>query len=147
AFLQCELLARLMGYLFPKREPVVDDIASFNHLDRLWTENQWAFQNILDPFPAPRRYVFQAWIEERRRISRLQPTMDNLLDRTTEDKVERLLALNHLRTMWLQWRALDTRDDRSALSAEERLCKVMATLTKTEGTEDLFREGLTDLNK
>lgn len=68
--------------------------------------------------------------------------------------VDRLLAMNDLRVLRLKWKAMKTQDGvnggsvgGNALSPEDWLCRTFATMTKTEGTEHLFKEGLERLNE
>jgi hypothetical protein len=65
----------------------------------------------------------------------------------TMETVERVLAVNDLRILRLKWRTINARDGNQAISTEDLLCRAFAVMTKTDGTEPLFKRGLEKLEE
>jgi hypothetical protein len=61
--------------------------------------------------------------------------------------VERVLVMNDIRILRLKWKALKMQDQRQIVDSEDVLYNTFAIMTRTEGTEVLFKEGLEKLKE
>jgi hypothetical protein len=61
--------------------------------------------------------------------------------------VERVLVMNHVRILHLKRKALKMQDQSQLVDSEDVLCSTFAIMTRTEGTEVLFKEGLERLKE
>ncbi|KAF2267957.1 hypothetical protein CC78DRAFT_32995 [Lojkania enalia] len=145
--LQFELLPSLMKYFFPKNGPQTDEYTLLHMLEQVWARNESTFRRQMGSLYDAQGKVLQAWIEERRKISQLQRSMEGQPGVPHSEMIDRLLAMNDLRVMRLKWKAMTTYDGSQGVSPEELLCRTFATMTKTEGTEHLFQGGLEKLNE
>ncbi|ORX97228.1 hypothetical protein BCR34DRAFT_593564 [Clohesyomyces aquaticus] len=142
-----ELLDTLMKYLFPKPGVPLDQQRLFYVLEQIWRYNAPTYQAQMGHLYTYQTNVLLAWIEERRKIAQLRMSMETQPGCQAPEMIDRLLAMNDLRVMHLKWKALVTQVGGQTLSPEDLLCKTFATMTKTEGTEHLFREGLNKLDE
>ncbi|PVH99608.1 hypothetical protein DM02DRAFT_528693, partial [Periconia macrospinosa] len=83
-----------------------------------------------------------AWISGRRKTSQLRLMVERQPSAQTLEMVERVLAINDLRILRLKWKTINAQDGNQVLSPEDLLCRAFAMMTKTEGVEQLFKEGL-----
>ncbi|KAF2016232.1 hypothetical protein BU24DRAFT_197119 [Aaosphaeria arxii CBS 175.79] len=145
--LQCELLGLLMRYFFPRNGPPCEEGELLYNLEYVWAQNEPVFARVMGTLFEYQRRVFFAWVDERRKISQLQNAMSGHPILHASEMVDRLLAMNDLRVMRLKWKAMKSHDGNNTLSPEDILCKTLATMTKTEGTEHLFKDGLDRVNE
>jgi hypothetical protein len=60
----------------------------------------------------------------------------------TLEMVGRVLIMNDLRVLRLKWKELKVYSNIQDITPQSLLCRTFAIMTKTEGTEVLFKEGL-----
>ncbi|KAF2281515.1 uncharacterized protein EI97DRAFT_429532 [Westerdykella ornata] len=145
---QCELLGYLMHFFFPRDSTPFDESVLLQNLQYIWEQNEHNFRRQMGPLFDLQGRVLDAWIQERWKIIQLQYAMESKPGVRPSEMVDRLLAMNDLRVMRLKWKAMKTQDvGNVVLSPEDLLCRTFATMTKTEGTENLFKEGLEKLNE
>jgi hypothetical protein len=58
-----------------------------------------------------------------------------------------VLVINDLRILRLKWKALRVPDHGQDSTPENLLCSTFAIMTRTQGTEALFKEGLEKLKE
>jgi predicted amidohydrolase len=137
-----------MQFFFPRGPHAFDETVLLQNLNYIWAYNEPSFRQQLGPVYDLHTRVLTTWIEERTRIQQLQHAIDANPAVPPSEMVDRLLAMNDLRVLRLKWRSLTAQDvNNRLLSAEDLLCKTFAAMTKTEGTENMFREGLQALNE
>jgi hypothetical protein len=136
-----------MQFFFPREPSAMDETILLQNLNYIWSWNEASFRHQLGGMYDLHARVLTTWIEERTRIQQLQHALDANPTLSAPEMVERLLAMNDLRVLRLKWRALTTQDGNRLLSAEDLLCKTFSTMTKTEGTEGVFKNGLQALNE
>jgi hypothetical protein len=84
---------------------------------------------------------------ERRKSSELRLMVDRQPSEKTLEIVERVLVMNNLRILRLKWKALKLHVSGQDVAPEDLLCSIFAFMTRTEGTEVLFKEGLAGLEE
>jgi hypothetical protein len=65
----------------------------------------------------------------------------------TLEMLDRVLVMNDLRILRLKWEALRVHDYSQGLTPENLLCSTFAIMTRTQGTETLFKEWLERLKE
>lgn len=145
--LQCELLGLLMKFFFPRDGSRLDENILHQNLEYIWSRNEGSFRRVMGQLYELQAKILFAWMEERRKISQLQYIMEAQPGVRSPEMVDRLLAMNDLRVLRLKWKALSTQDGNQTVSPEDLLCRTFATMTKTEGTEHLFKDGLERMNE
>jgi hypothetical protein len=65
----------------------------------------------------------------------------------TLEMLGRVLTLNEVRILGLRWEALRLSAETRTTSPEDLLCRTFAVMTRTKGTEALFKEGLNNLTE
>jgi hypothetical protein len=136
----------MMKFFFPRDGPRLEDAILLQNIDYIWTHNEYQFRQIMGHLYDMQTKILYAWMEERRKISQLQYSMESQPGLKASEMVDRLLAMNDLRVMRLKWKSLKTQVGSETLAPEDLLCKTFVTMTKTEGTEKLFKHGLELLN-
>jgi hypothetical protein len=137
----------LIQYLFPRDRPRLDEKILLSNLAYVWQMNAHSFQHTMGDLYQTQTDVLFTWMEEQSKIVQLQHAMDSQPALTSLGMVDRLLAMNDLRVMRLKWKLMRAQDGHHVLSSEDLLCRTFAVMTKTEGTETMFREGLEKLNE
>ncbi|KAF2000129.1 hypothetical protein P154DRAFT_522907 [Amniculicola lignicola CBS 123094] len=159
--LQYELFDNLARYLFQKagHQPEAMILSS---LESIWSINATYYQQRSPGMFDTNTRVLYAWIGERRKIGALRESLAQQPGMKNGEVVDRLLALNDLRMLRLKWKMMKSdpsnpqsgaegegrrRENGEFVSAEDVLCKVFAMMTRTEGTEETFRQGLDILSR
>lgn len=142
--LQCEVLALLIQYLFPRAASPPDEVAVLTRISYLWYHGEAIFRAELGPHHEISSRVLTAWLHERQAISSLRHSLLAQPGVNAAGLMDRLLAMNDLRVMRLKWKNMSTLD---GVSPEDLLCRVFAVMANTENTEHLFRDGLDRLNR
>ncbi|KAL5401264.1 hypothetical protein PMIN04_013122 [Paraphaeosphaeria minitans] len=147
AILQCELLQLLLGYLFPRDGYEVEEADLLCSLEEIWAEHEQQFKLAFHRLFASYREALFAWISERRITTQLQSMIESEPSAETLETVDQVLAVNDLRILRLKWRTINALDGDQAISPEDLLCKAFAAMTRTDGTEPLFKRGLEKLEE
>ncbi|KAH6612962.1 hypothetical protein C7974DRAFT_74512 [Boeremia exigua] len=145
--LQCELLRLLLGYLFPRNGERADESALLHSLEQVWASHEQDFRLAMERLFECHREGLLIWISERRKTSQLQLMIERQPSVQTLGMVDRVLTMNDLRILRLKWKELKVHNGSQDISAEGLLCSTFAIMTKTEGTEVLFKEGLDKLKE
>jgi hypothetical protein len=145
--LQCELLRLLLGYLFPRNDERADESALLHSLEQVWASHEQDFRLAMERLLECHREVLLIWISERRKTSQLQLMIERQPNVQTLGMVDRVLIMNDLRILRLKWKELKVHNGSQDISPEGLLCSTFAIMTKTEGTEVLFKEGLDRLKE
>jgi hypothetical protein len=144
---QCNFLRLLLRYLFPSNSEKVEESTLLHTLDQAWAshgqESGFAMERLSDC----QREVLLMWIKERRKMSQLRLMVDRQPSAQTLEMVERVLVMNDIRILRLKWKALKMQDQSQVVDSEDVLCSTFAIITRTEGTEALFKEGLERLKE
>jgi hypothetical protein len=142
--LQCEVLALLIQYLFPRPASPPDEAAVLTRISYLWYHGEAIFRAELGPHYEICSRILTAWLHERQAISSLRHSLLAQPGVNAAGLMDRLLAMNDLRVMRLKWKNMSTLD---GVSPEDLLCRVFAVMANTENTEHLFKDGLDRLNR
>ncbi|KAL5395344.1 hypothetical protein PMIN03_013025, partial [Paraphaeosphaeria minitans] len=145
--LQCELLQLLLGYLFPRDGYEVEEADLLCSLEEIWAEHEQQFKLAFHRLFASYREALFAWISERRITNQLRSMIESEPSAETLETVDRVLAVNDLRILRLKWRTINALDGDQAISPEDLLCRAFAAMTRTDGTEPLFKRGLEKLEE
>ncbi|KAF2633669.1 hypothetical protein BU25DRAFT_405539 [Macroventuria anomochaeta] len=142
--LQCEVLALLIQYLFPRPATPPDEGIVISRIHHLWYLGEAMFRAELGPHYEMCSRILQAWLHERQAISSLRHSLLTQPGVSAAGLMDRLLAMNDLRVMRLKWKNMSTLD---GVSPEDLLCRTFAVMANTENTEHLFKDGLDRLNR
>lgn len=137
--LQCEVLGLLMQYFFPKPTSPPDEGLLFHRIESLWHLGAAVFSKQIGQLYDVHSRILLAWIRERRTLQHFRRTLVYKPGVPASEMVERLLAMNDMRIMRLKWKNMTCV---TGMSSEDLLCRSLAVLTNTEGTEYLFKDGL-----
>jgi hypothetical protein len=143
--LQYYLLSLLLRYMFPQDDKKVDESTLLLSLEQLWASGKHEFRPALEPQFDGCHEALRIWIGLRRKTSELRSIIERRSSAQTLDLVDRALSMNEIRILHLQWKALRAPVDGQAMSPEDLLCITFAIMTKTRGTEALFKKGLDNL--
>lgn len=141
-FQQCDLLCLLLGYLFPRNGEQVEESALLHSLEQVWASHEQDFRHVMERLFDCHRKVLLTWISERRKTSQLRSMIDRQPSAQTLEMVDRVLIMNDLRVLRLKWKELKVYSNIQDMTPQSLLCRTFAIMTKTEGTEVLFKEGL-----
>jgi hypothetical protein len=144
---QCDLLTLLLRYFFPRNGEMVEETALLNSLEQVWASHDKGSRLTTEQVSDCHREVLLIWIMERRKLSELQLMVGRQPSEQTLDIVERVLVMNDLRILRLKWKALKLHVSGQDVAPEDLLCSTFASMTRTEGTEVLFKEGLAGLKE
>jgi hypothetical protein len=144
---QCDLLKLLLRYLFPRNGEMVEESALLNSLEQVWASHEQGSRLTTEQLTDCHRDVLLDWIMERRKSSELRSMVDRQPSENTLEIVERVLVMNDLRILRLKWKALKLHVSGQDVAPEDLLCSIFAFMTRTEGTEVLFKEGLAGLKE
>ena len=142
--LQCEVLALLIQYMFPKPTSPPDERIVVSQIQNLWYLGEVMFRADLGPHYGIRSRVLHAWLHERQSITSLRHSLMTQPGVSAAGIMDRLLAMNDLRVMRLKWKNMSPLE---GASPEDLLCRTFAAISNTENTEHLFRDGLDRLNR
>ncbi|XPS73614.1 hypothetical protein M3J09_005758 [Ascochyta lentis] len=142
--LQCEVLALLIQYLFPRAASPPDETAVLTRISYLWYHGEAIFRTELGSHYEMCSRILTAWLHERQAISSLRHSLIAQPGVSAAGLMDRLLAMNDLRVMRLKWKNMSTLD---GVSPEDLLCRTFAVMANTENTEQLFKDGLDRLNR
>lgn len=139
--LQCSTTTALLQYFFPRSTPPPDESAILHTIHHLWYHGEPYFRPELSTAYDSITFVLTSWIQERAAISGLQHHLSSQpgLPLSSPVLVDRLLAMNDIRVMRLKWKNMSTVD---GVSPEDLLVRAFMTISGTEGTEFLWKEGL-----
>jgi hypothetical protein len=136
-----------MGFLFPRAGQRVEESVLLRELEYIFVHNEPVFRAQLGTLYEFYARTLFSWIEERYKAMQLRCAATEKPGIRPTEMVDRLLALNDLRIMRMKWKHLDqVQDGGEVLSPEDLLCRTFAMMTKTQGTETVFKEGLQNLN-
>lgn len=144
---QYDLLSLLLRYLFPLDDRKVDESTLLCSLEQIWASREHDFELALEPQFDACHKALCIWIEQRRKTSELRSMIDRQPSAQTLEVVGRVLALNDVRILSLRWEALRVSAETRTTSPEDLLCSTFAVMTRTQGTEPLFKEGLNNLRE
>jgi hypothetical protein len=144
SLLQCEVLGYFMQYLFPKPGSPPDEALLLHKMEALWHHGTSLFRHQVGSLYDLQTKILFSWVSERRMLAQLRLTMKYKPGAPAAEMVDRLLLINDLRVMRLKWKNMSSAE---GLSSEDLLCRTFAVMTNTEGTEDLFKDGLDRLNE
>jgi hypothetical protein len=144
---QCNLLWLLLRYLFPSNGEKVEESTLLHTLEQTWASHGQDSGLSIERLSDCHREVLHMWIKERRKLSRLRLMVDRQPSAQTLEMVERVLVMNDLRILRVKWKALKVQDKSQVVGSEDLLCRTFAIMTRTEGTEVLFKEGLERLKE
>ncbi|KAH7108858.1 hypothetical protein B0J11DRAFT_449429 [Dendryphion nanum] len=142
SLLQCQLLEKLVHFLFPRNGLRTSESVVLDYLQHVWGAHEAYFRDVMKQFFVSQREVLFLWIQERRTMSSIERIIKGQPSACALDMVNRLLMMNELRILRLRWESLEVNDGNQVLSPEDLLCMTFAMMTNTEGTEDLFKDGL-----
>ena len=142
--LQCEVLALLIQYMFPKPTSPPDERIVVSQIQNLWYLGEVMFRADLGPHYDMCSRVLHAWLHERQSITSLRHSLMTQPGVSAAGIMDRLLAMNDLRVMRLKWKNMSPLE---GASPEDLLCRTFAAISNTENTEHLFRDGLDRLNR
>ncbi|KAF1365338.1 hypothetical protein EJ07DRAFT_95911 [Lizonia empirigonia] len=142
--LQCEVLALLIQYLFPRAASPPDEPAVLSRIRYLWYHGEALFRSELGPHFDMCSRVLTAWLHERQAINSLRHSLVAQPGVGPAALMDRLLAMNDLRVMRLKWKNMSPLD---GISPEDLLCRTFAVMSNTENTENLYKDGLDRLNR
>ena len=142
--LQCEVLALLIQYLFPRPASSPDEGIVLNRIHTLWYHGEALFRAELGPHYELCSRILLGWLHERSAISSLRHSLLAQPGVSAAGLMDRLLAMNDLRVMRLKWKNMSTVD---GVSPEDLLCRTFAIMANTANTEHLFKDGLDRLNR
>lgn len=142
--LQCEVLALLIQYLFPRPATPPDERLVISQIQNLWYLGEAMFRVELGPHYDICSRVLHAWLHERQSITSLRHSLLAQPGVSAAALMDRLLAMNDLRVMRLKWKNMSPLE---GASPEDLLCRTFALLANTENTEHLFKDGLDRLNR
>jgi hypothetical protein len=134
-------------FFFPREGVQCDEAWLLRNLEGTWHANAHTFRQVLGPMYEIEAHVLFSWVSERFKMLQLKYLMDSQAALPPSEMVDRLLAMNDLRMMRFKWRAMKVEEGNNMLSAEDLLCRAFALMTKTEGTEAMFKQGLERLNE
>jgi hypothetical protein len=144
---QCTLLWLLLRYLFPRNGEKVEEWTLLDTLEQTWASHGQDSGLTIERLSDCHREVLLIWIEERRKVSELRSMIDRQPSAQTLEMVERVLVMNELRILRVNWKALKLQHESQIVDSEDLLCRTFAIMTRTEGTEVLFKEGLERLKE
>lgn len=147
--LQGEIIPLLMSIFHPRPgTPRIDQEELFVRLEYYCHHFHDTLRHDLNVHYDVSIHVLDAWIKERRLMARLSQiaSNDGHLALRGQERVDWLLAMNDLRVMRVKWKATKTQDGGNVLSSEDLLCKILAAMGGTAGTDQLLKEGLDNLN-
>jgi hypothetical protein len=144
---QYDLLSLLLRYMFPRDDKKVDKSTLLRSLERVWAGREHDFRPALEPHFDSCHKALRIWIGQRRKTSELRSMIDRQSSAQTLDMVNRVLAMNDIRILRMQWEALRVSADARTMSPEDLLCSTFAIMTRTKGMGALFREGVNNLTK
>ena len=142
--LQCEALALLIQYLFPRPASPPDEGLVISRIQNLWYLGEAMFRADLGPHYEMCSRILQGWLHERQAITNLRHSLLAQPGVSAAGVMDRLLAMNDLRVMRLKWKNMSPLD---GASPEDLLCRTFAIMANTENTEHLFKDGLDRLNR
>lgn len=142
--LQCEVLALLVQYLFPRPGSSPDEGVVLNKVHALWYHGEALFHAEFGPDYDLCSRILVAWLHERAAISSLRHSLIAQPGVSAAGLMDRLLAMNDLRVMRLKWKNMSTID---GVSPEDLLCKTFAVMSNTANTDHVFKDGLDRLNR
>lgn len=142
--LQCEVLALLIQYLFPRAASPPDEGAVLARINYLWYHGEAIFRTELGLHYEICNRILNAWLHERQAIGNLRHSLVAQPGVSAAGLMDRLLAMNDLRVMRLKWKNMSPFD---GVSPEDLLCRTFAVMANTENTEHLFKDGLDRLNR
>jgi hypothetical protein len=111
-------------------------------LQSLWLYGKTPFRAELAAQYDPVSKILNTWLHERQAINSLHDSIEANPNVSHAGLVDRLLAMNDLRALRLKWKNLSPID---GLSTEDLLCMAFKVMTNTEGSEELFKDGLAGL--
>jgi hypothetical protein len=126
---------------------MVEESALLNNLEQVWASHEQGSRLTTKQLADCHRDVLLIWIMERRKSSELRLMVDRQPSEKTLEIVERVLVMNNLRILRLKWKALKLHVSGQDVAPEDLLCSIFAFMTRTEGTEVLFKEGLAGLEE
>jgi hypothetical protein len=126
---------------------MVEESALLNSLEQVWASHEQGSRLTTEQLTDCHRDVLLDWIMERRKSSKLQLIVDRQPSENTLEIVERVLVMNNLCILRLKWKALKLHVRGQDVAPEDLLCSTFAFMTRTEGTEVLFKEGLAGLKE
>jgi hypothetical protein len=144
---QCNLLWLLLRYLFPSSGEKVEESTLLHTLEQTWASHGQDSGLSIERLSNCHREVLHMWIKERRKLSQLRLMVNRQPSAQTLEMVERVLVMNDLRILRVKWKALKVQDKSQVVDSEDLLCSTFAIMTRTEGTEVLFKEGLERLKE
>lgn len=142
--LQCEVLALLIQYFFPRPASPPDERVVISQIQNLWYLGEAMFRAELGPHYDICSRVLHAWLHERQSITSLRHSLMTQPGVNAAGIMDRLLAMNDLRVMRLKWKNMSPLD---GASPEDLLCQTFALISNTENTEHMFKDGLDRLNR
>ncbi|PVI06085.1 hypothetical protein DM02DRAFT_515106 [Periconia macrospinosa] len=128
-----------MQYFFPKSSSPPDEGLLFHRIENLWHVGAGLFRKQLGQVYELQSRILHAWIQERRMLIHLRRALVYKPGVPASEMGDRLLAMNDIRIIRLKWKNMGSAE---GLSSEDLLCRSLAVLTNTEGTEYLFKDGL-----
>ncbi|EDU44792.1 predicted protein [Pyrenophora tritici-repentis Pt-1C-BFP] len=147
SFEQCDLLSLLLNYLFPRESAHVEESIMLRSLEQVWTSHEHDFRLIMEQRFNDHQRALHIWIGQRRKTSQLQMMIDRQPSAQTLEMVDRVLVMNDLRILQLKWKALRVHVHSQDSTPGDLLCSTFAIMTRTQGTEALFKEGLERLKE
>ncbi|KAI0568806.1 hypothetical protein Alg130_11931, partial [Pyrenophora tritici-repentis] len=147
SFEQCDLLSLLLNYLFPRESAHVEESIMLRSLEQVWTSHEQDFGLIMKQRFNDHQKALHIWIGQRRKTSQLQMMIDRQPSAQTLEMVDRVLVMNDLRILQLKWKALRVHVHSQDSTPGDLLCSTFAIMTRTQGTEALFKEGLERLKE
>ncbi|CAI6340134.1 unnamed protein product [Periconia digitata] len=139
SLLQCEVLGLLMQYFFPKSSSPPDEGLLFHRIESLWHVGAALFRKQMGQLYDLQSKILLSWLHERRMLSHLRRSLVYKPGVPASEMGDRLLAMNDIRIMRLKWKNMGTAE---GFSSDDLLCRSLAVLTNTEGTECLFKDGI-----
>ncbi|KAI1525886.1 hypothetical protein A1F97_08506 [Pyrenophora tritici-repentis] len=116
-------------------------------LEQVWTSHEHDFRLIMEQRFNDHQRALHIWIGQRRKTSQLQMMIDRQPSAQTLEMVDRVLVMNDLRILQLKWKALRVHVHSQDSTPGDLLCSTFAIMTRTQGTEALFKEGLERLKE
>ncbi|KAI1559921.1 hypothetical protein PtrEW7m1_011726 [Pyrenophora tritici-repentis] len=116
-------------------------------LEQVWTSHEQDFRLIMEQRFNDHQKALHIWIGQRRKTSQLQMMIDRQPSAQTLEMVDRVLVMNDLRILQLKWKALRVHVHSQDSTPGDLLCSTFAIMTRTQGTEALFKEGLERLKE
>jgi hypothetical protein len=139
---QYELLSLLLNYLFPRNGEHVEESIVLHSLEQVWASRQEDFKPVIKERFNDHHKALGIWFGQQRKTSELQMIINRQPSAQTLVMVDRVLVINDLRILRLKWKALRVHVHIQDSTPEILLCSTFAIMTRTQGTEALFKEGL-----